>query len=183
MTGAELIAEERRRQQEKLGWTQEHDNRKQDDELVHAAICYAMPEGLRRTKFWFPWPWDLSWWKPESRIRDLTKAGALIAAELDRLLSKQAAREKYETERAAAIVKAAEEQAERAAAAVAAATDVTVRVEPDPAPHTHEGETPAWSIEVPVTEHPDGSIEIAPLDEATQIFPEKKKDKKKWGWA
>jgi hypothetical protein len=33
------------------------------------------------------WPFDPSWWKPsEDRVRDLVKAGALIAAEIDRLL-------------------------------------------------------------------------------------------------
>ena len=33
------------------------------------------------------WPWALSQWKPtpDDRIRELTKAGALIAAEIDRL--------------------------------------------------------------------------------------------------
>ena len=32
------------------------------------------------------WPWDVSWWKPsDSPIRNLVKAGALIAAEIDRL--------------------------------------------------------------------------------------------------
>ena len=33
------------------------------------------------------WPWNLIWWKPtpNDRIRELVKAGALIAAEIDRL--------------------------------------------------------------------------------------------------
>jgi hypothetical protein len=33
------------------------------------------------------WPWDKGWWKPtpDNRIRELEKAGALIAAEIDRL--------------------------------------------------------------------------------------------------
>jgi hypothetical protein len=33
------------------------------------------------------WPWDREWWKPtpNNRIRELAKAGALIAAEIDRL--------------------------------------------------------------------------------------------------
>lgn len=35
----------------------------------------------------YRWPWDKSWWKPtpDRRIRELQKAGALIAAEIDRL--------------------------------------------------------------------------------------------------
>ena len=36
------------------------------------------------------WPWDESWWKPSNdSIRNLVKAGALIAAEIDRLHRKQ----------------------------------------------------------------------------------------------
>lgn len=32
------------------------------------------------------WPWDEEWWKPSlDPIRNLEKAGALIAAEIDRL--------------------------------------------------------------------------------------------------
>ena len=35
------------------------------------------------------WPWEETWWKPASnnRIKDLVRAGALIAAEIDRLNS------------------------------------------------------------------------------------------------
>jgi hypothetical protein len=36
------------------------------------------------------WPWDPSWWKPSpDPIRNLVKAGALIAAEIDRLQRRQ----------------------------------------------------------------------------------------------
>jgi hypothetical protein len=37
------------------------------------------------------WPWDRAWWKPSpnNRIRDMEKAGALIAAEIDRLQRSQ----------------------------------------------------------------------------------------------
>lgn len=32
------------------------------------------------------WPWDENWWKPSlDPIRNLVKAGALLAAEIDRL--------------------------------------------------------------------------------------------------
>lgn len=37
---------------------------------------------LQPTKLW---PWNLKYWKPGERIDELTKAGALIAAEIDRL--------------------------------------------------------------------------------------------------
>ena len=39
----------------------------------------------------FPKSWDWTWWKPSpnDRIRELSKAGALIAAEIDRILNEQ----------------------------------------------------------------------------------------------
>lgn len=94
-TGIELIAEERQRQIEKEGWTKEHDAQHKNDELANAAICYADPNihyhqenRIMRhripNEFW-PKQWDIRWFKPTDRIRDLVKAGALIAAEIDRL--------------------------------------------------------------------------------------------------
>jgi hypothetical protein len=55
-------------------------------ELIDAAICYAKdgPQ-LRHDGAPEKWPWSLSWWKPKGRIRNLERAGALIAAEIDRL--------------------------------------------------------------------------------------------------
>lgn len=90
MTGAERIAAERQRQIEVEGWTADHDAEHTDGELRYAAAWYArramkgshpmtnpVPDG---------WPWDPSWWKPSADpIRNLEKAGALIAAEIDRL--------------------------------------------------------------------------------------------------
>ena len=94
-TGVELIAEERQRQIEVEGWTKEHDAEHKNDELVKAAICYADPnvyyhQENRIMRFRIPnkfWPaqWDIRWFKPTDRVRDLVKAGALIAAEIDRL--------------------------------------------------------------------------------------------------
>jgi hypothetical protein len=42
------------------------------------------------------WPWEASWWKPSQtdRIKELAKAGALIAAEIDRLKNASSALEK-----------------------------------------------------------------------------------------
>jgi hypothetical protein len=41
---------------------------------------------------WLPgwWPWAERFWKPtpDDRVRELVKAGALIAAEIDRLTAK-----------------------------------------------------------------------------------------------
>jgi hypothetical protein len=89
--GVALIAAERRRQIEAEGWTPEHDDEHGDGELAAAAACYAGPAWslLREHEPPLMWPWDEKWWKPGDRIRELTKAGALIAAEIDRLLRQE----------------------------------------------------------------------------------------------
>lgn len=97
-TGAALIAAERQRQMDVEGWTPKHDDEHNAMELSRAAESY-----LRATKSMvlysaefskvsntapvcWPASWDESWWKPsEDPIRNLVKAGALIAAEIDRL--------------------------------------------------------------------------------------------------
>jgi hypothetical protein len=103
MTGTELIAAERRRQVEVEGWTSGHDAEHGTAELVDAAACYLMaprlPVPIRHAVVishgpdagqpWTPerWPWEPRAWKPvpNDRVRELVKAGALIAAEIDRL--------------------------------------------------------------------------------------------------
>ncbi len=113
MTGAELIGAERKRQIEEEGWTPEHDDEHNDESLVLVAICYAAPVPIFQREgdeqyfaFVDPWPdsWDTKWdkrpfdhytGKPldptiDERIRLLAKAGALIAAEIDRLQRRQA---------------------------------------------------------------------------------------------
>jgi len=104
--GIERISAERKRQIEKEEFTAEHDDRIPQHNLARAAACYALPEKLRNnpTKsgetriplFDFLWPWNLVWWKPtpDNRIRELEKAGALIAAEIDKLLRTEAQDEK-----------------------------------------------------------------------------------------
>lgn len=84
VTGAALITAERRRQITAEGWMPEHDAEHADDELARAAACYAMPDRYRELRLW---PWRPGWWKPspDDRVRELVKAGALIAAEIDRL--------------------------------------------------------------------------------------------------
>ena len=103
-TGIELINEERERQKSVEGWTQEHDAEHCFGELANAAACYAMTDFYKmrdvvsvecedETVRQVPiiWPWNGSYWKPtpEDRIKELTKAGALIAAEIDRLLNEK----------------------------------------------------------------------------------------------
>lgn len=84
-TGIELIAEERKRQIEVEGWTSEHDAIHQDEELCYAAKCYIEAPHIIGVPP--SWPWDLNWFKPnpDDRVRELVKAAALIAAEIDRL--------------------------------------------------------------------------------------------------
>jgi hypothetical protein len=89
-SGIELIAEERKRQIEKEGWTAEHDFSHTDESMAIVASLYALPNYLDRGEYvdnLWPMSWGEDWWKPspENRIRELQKAGALIAAEIDRL--------------------------------------------------------------------------------------------------
>lgn len=92
------IANERSRQIGKEGWTAEHDDAHDRGELADAAGCYV---ALAAVQAQMPtiaqdfdppknppgdWPWSEGWWKPSrDPIRNLEKAGALIAAEIDRL--------------------------------------------------------------------------------------------------
>jgi hypothetical protein len=91
MNGIERIAAERQRQIEVEGWTPEHDDQHINEELASAAAYYALPSAERKdlesTVAVDLWPWDSRWCKltPDDRIRELEKAGALIAAEIDRL--------------------------------------------------------------------------------------------------
>ena len=83
--GAALIAAERQRQVSVDGWTPAHDAEHTIGELVDAAVCYLHDIDAESPMIW-PWPWDESWWKPsDDRIRNLVRAGALIAAEIDRI--------------------------------------------------------------------------------------------------
>ena len=105
--GAEMIAVERERQMRQEGWTPEHDDQHTLGELAAAGACYALlntrwkdssvlgsrliPDNL--------WPWEREWYKPadypdppysenvhlDKHVKDLVRAGALIAAEIDRL--------------------------------------------------------------------------------------------------
>jgi hypothetical protein len=90
-TGIEFIAEERQRQIESEGYTLEHDTQHTDESIIFAAICYAKPESHREYLYEYTapigWRWDVKYWKPtpNDRVKELVKAGALIAAEIDRL--------------------------------------------------------------------------------------------------
>jgi len=88
MRGDYLITKERERQIVEEGWTEEHDAQHSYLEFVKAAISYCMAnfdvDGAEdHCKAW--WPWDLEWYKPKTKIRNLVRAGALIAAAIDKL--------------------------------------------------------------------------------------------------
>jgi hypothetical protein len=96
--GAQAIARERSRQIWAEGWAPPHDDHHTQGQLSIAAGTYAMHAGLTIQGYPpaarygaggevpLPWPWAKQWWKPTTPRRDLEKAGALIAAEIDRLI-------------------------------------------------------------------------------------------------
>jgi len=98
-TGLQAITAERQRQIEDEGFLPNHDDEHRNGELAQAASAYAYPEGEGVTLLFqdlrggvlFPASWSSSWWKPvqgeylSGRKRELEKAGALIAAEWDRI--------------------------------------------------------------------------------------------------
>jgi len=109
----QLIADERQRQVEVEGWTEQHDDSHTDFQMSMAAACYVSENVSKHLENIFKtnqsplaefkiyqlkdfkgkpigwtrgWPWDNKWWKPSTdKIRNLVKAGALIAAEIERL--------------------------------------------------------------------------------------------------
>lgn len=86
--GVARIGDERRRQIKDEGYTPEHDAEHNDASLLAAAACYLdeARRGPRRERVPDGWPWGVEDWKPSMHPeRNLEKAGALIAAEIDRL--------------------------------------------------------------------------------------------------
>lgn len=105
--GCGLIAKERDRQINELGYNVKHDELYSNNELALAAASYALKDELQtewqrnsirhRSNLW---PWDKKYWKPtpNDRIKELTKAGALIAAQIDRELYELQKQNKYGNE-------------------------------------------------------------------------------------
>lgn len=93
MSGIELITAERARQISHEGYTPQHDDTHTDGELGNAANSYLNAvinpdedgDNDGKPRPCYDWPWDEQAWKPSrSEIINLTKAGALTAAEIDR---------------------------------------------------------------------------------------------------
>lgn len=78
--GISMIAKERNRQIEQKGYDSTHDFEHEPYNFVYAAQAYlTRDEDL--------WPWESKYFKPSTdMIRNLEKAGALIAAAIDRIL-------------------------------------------------------------------------------------------------
>jgi hypothetical protein len=108
-TGIELIVEERQRQIDVEGYSEQHDLQHDFKELTSAARTY-IDAAILTTKSkeignsgeasisWHKdnepfewkylklgWPWEEESFKPTTPLKDLIKAGALIAAAIDRL--------------------------------------------------------------------------------------------------
>lgn len=85
-SGTELIAEERIRQIEKEGYTYWHDRKYTVRLFTCAAISYALADiDPTKAKVFWPVLWDEDMYKPKDIKRNLVRAGALIAAAIDRL--------------------------------------------------------------------------------------------------
>lgn len=107
MDGIERIAAERHRQIEELGYTPEHDAHHMEGDMGYVAACLAAPSTIylfkvenqdtaERSRGLVHWvePWPSGWPRKQitnraDRIRELEKAGAVIAAEIDRLLAQE----------------------------------------------------------------------------------------------
>ena len=82
-TGIELIAIERQKQTEKHGWDVLHDSEYESGELIEAALFAIDTE-----KFYWPKNWMgvfAEKIRKKDRVGQLKVAGALIAAEIDRI--------------------------------------------------------------------------------------------------
>lgn len=98
-TGIKAIASERERQLCIEGFSRDSDEQYREGELARAATAYVqlaamdLQVGSRKhiasQEPPFFWPWAQEWWKPVDARRDLVRAGALIAAQID-LIDSQA---------------------------------------------------------------------------------------------
>lgn len=88
LDGCVAILRERVRQITGEGYEPESDQGHTGRELAWAAFCYvdrAVSDNPRNPEPPPPWPWGADTWKPSDPERMLVKAGALIAAEIDRI--------------------------------------------------------------------------------------------------
>lgn len=84
MTGIEKISQERDKQIAK-GYTPGHDAAYTGKELVYSALAYINAALYGESVGDKDWPFEKEYYKYEGYVESLKKAGAFIAAELDRL--------------------------------------------------------------------------------------------------
>ena len=89
--GVSLVEKERQRQITEEEYSFEHDDQEDSHQLSDAAAVYACHASARHSLLHL-WPWSKGYFKPDKdntidgRIRELSKAGALVCAEIDRLV-------------------------------------------------------------------------------------------------
>ena len=88
-SGVELIQIERQKQIDKYGYTPEHDSMYSGSQLKFAALSYLNTALYGKSVGEEDWPFDKVYFKPGTEIACLSKAGALIAAEIDRLTQEE----------------------------------------------------------------------------------------------
>ena len=88
------VVSERKRQIEREGWTDEHDDSHDAGEMAAAGAAYAinaadqlhpMSQGDGGNEQPVCWPWAPEWWKTKTPRRDLVRAAALLIAEIERI--------------------------------------------------------------------------------------------------
>jgi hypothetical protein len=95
MNAIELIADKMRTNREHKGYTADHDDTHRQGVLSAAGACYLECATMQLALGDFElakehpdtWPFEPEAWKPnDDALRNLVHAGALIGAEIDRLL-------------------------------------------------------------------------------------------------
>ena len=85
LSGVERIAIERTRQIERERYDAEHDALHRPETIMSAALAYIFAAAADLGGAEVYWPWDITEFKPSTPARDMEKAGALIAAAIDRI--------------------------------------------------------------------------------------------------
>lgn len=81
---AEIIAE-RNHQINDKGYTFKNDDAYINNELIDASIAYILNATGNATLATDCWPWNLEYFKPSEKRRDIIKAIALLIAEVERI--------------------------------------------------------------------------------------------------
>lgn len=83
-TGIELIIDERRKQINRHGYTMYHDAGYEKNELLFGALAYIKTALYGSEMGLESWPFEAQYFHDDGYLESLKKAGAFIAAEIDR---------------------------------------------------------------------------------------------------